>query len=307
MDNVGTRRVWAYLLAFVLLVSLSISIPIVKTESVSGSVVRIVSPTSSTYDSRLLLLNVTFTYGGLRYDLTYNLDGVTEGSIPMGEYRPPNNEVHLINTVYAWVNLRELSDGPHLVTVMLVAYVHYTGGGKPRAPFQPTSPGSSEYSASWSDTVQFNVDTGESYETITQPPIETPPEILNLSVHNQTYASPDVSLDFTLKGSTSRITYSLDAHENISIGGNTTLHGLSVGKHTLTVFCWDEVGNVGASETITFTIDKQPESSSNLEPVSGLPVAGVSVAVVGLVSMGIMVYLKKRTSVGRSQESLTKV
>ncbi len=291
-------KIWTCLLSLLVLVPLSMSIPIVEAESFSGSVVKIVSPTSATYDSRVLLLNVTFTYGGLRLDLTYNLDGVAEGSIPMGEYRPPNNEFHLVNTVYAWVNLPELSDGPHSVTVTLVAHVHYSGGGKPSAPFQPTSPGSSEYSATWSDTVKFSVYADEPYPMQPQPAIDsTPPEISNISVHNQTYPSPDVPLNFTLKDSTSRIAYSLDGCENVTIGGNTTLNGLLAGKHTLTVFCWDDAGNVGASETITFTVDKKSESTSNPEPFLWLPVAA-TVAVAAVVAAAALVYLKKRRNEG---------
>jgi hypothetical protein len=241
------------------------SIPLVEAESLSGSVVKIVSPTSSTYDRRVLLLNVTFCYGGLRLDLTYNLDGVMAGSIPMGEYQPPNNEFHLVNTVYAWVKLPELSDGPHSVTVTLVAHVHYSGGGKPGAPFQPTSPGSSEYSATWSDTVRFSVYSDIPYGSQPQPAVDsTPPKISNISVHNQTYPSPDVPLNFTLSGSTSRIAYSLDGGDNVTIGGNTTLHGLSAGKHNVTIYCWDDAGNVGASQTVAFNVvDGQPSVSAS--------------------------------------------
>jgi hypothetical protein len=129
-----------------------------------------------------------------------------------------------------------------------------------------------------------------------QPAIDTaPPEISNLSVHNQTYPSPDVPLNFTLKDSTSRIAYSLDGCENVTIGGNTTLNGLSAGKHTVTVFCWDDAGNVGSSETITFTVDKQPESTSTSEPFPWLSVAA-AVAVAAVVAVAALVYLKTRKS-----------
>ena len=294
LRNVDNRRLCACLLAFLFLAPLSMSLLVIEAESLSGSVVKIVSPTSTTYDSRVLLLNVTFTYGGLRYDLTYNLDGVTEGSIPMGEYRPPNNEFHLINTVFAWVTLPELSDGPHSVTVTLVAHVHYSGGGKPSTPFQPTSPGSSEYSATWRDTVRFSVCTDESYEPQPQPAVNsTPPEISNLSVHNQTYPAPDVALNFTLNSSASCIAYSLDKNDNVTIAGNTTLHRLSAGKHNVTVYAWDSAGNVGASETVSFTITVAKESEPQSEPSPLLPVAA-SVTVAAVVAVTAVVYLKKR-------------
>lgn len=288
------HKIWVCLLASLFLILPSMSILVSEAESISGSVIKIVSPTSSTYNCRVLLLNVTFTYGGLRYDLTYNLDGVTEGSIPMGEYRSPDNKIHLINTVYAWVTLPELSDGPHSVTVTLVASVHYSGGGKPNAVFQPISPGSSEYSATWSDTVQFSVYADEPYEMAPQPAIETMPlEISNLSVHNQTYPSSDVPLNFTLKGSISRIAYTLDGCENVTIDGNVTLHGLSNGKHTLTIFCWDGTGNVAASETVNFAITAMQQPETQSEPSLILPVA-ISVASIGVVAVALVVYMKKR-------------
>lgn len=290
------REACVCLLAFLFFAPLSMSILIVEAECLSSSVVKIVSPSSPTYDRRVLLLNVTFTYGGLRYDLTYNLDGVTEGSIPMGEYRPPNNEFHLINTAYAWVTLPELTDGPHSVTVTLVARVYYSGGGKPSAPFQPTSPGSSEYSATWQDTVRFSVCADEPYEPQPQPAVDsTPPEISNLSVHNQTYPPPDVPLNFSLNGSASCIAYSLDGGENVTIEGNTTLHGTPAGLHNLTVYAWDSAGNVGTSEMVSFTM-AVPEQVKDAFPI--VPVAVVSVAVAAVVAAAAVVHLKKRRTSG---------
>ena len=296
------REACACLLAFLFVVPLSMSILVVEAESLSGSVVKIVSPISATYASRVLLLNVTFSYGGLRYDLTYNLDGVTEGSIPMGEYRPPNNEFHVVNTAYAWVTLPELSDGSHSVTVTLVARVHWSGGGKPGAPFQPTSPGGSEYSANWTDTVRFNVFSDAPYKQQPPPAVDsTPPEISNLSVQNQTYPSPHVALDFTLNDNASCIAYSLDGGENVTIEGNTTLHGISAGLHNLTVYAWDSAGNVGISETVSFTV-AVPEQEPDAFPI--IPVVAVPVAAVAAVAA--VVYVKKRgASAVRGQESLS--
>ena len=300
LRNLDKCKVCACLLAFLFLVPLSVSILVFEAESLSGSVVKIISPTAATYDSRVLLLNVTFSYGGLRLDLTYNLDGVTEGAIPMGEYRPPNNEIHLINTAYAWVKLPELSDGQHSITVTLVAHVHYGGGGKTGAPFQPTSPGSSEYSATWSDTVRFSVYADKPYEAQFHPAVDsTPPEISNLSVHNQIYPSSDVQLNFTLTGSASCIAYSLDGGGNVTIGGNTTLHGLSAGKHNVTVFCWDDTGKVGASQTVAFSIvDGQQSVSASAEGSSQpwqLETYAVMIVVFTLICfVGVLFFMKKR-------------
>jgi hypothetical protein len=292
LRNMDKRQAYACLLAFLFFAPLSMSIPVVEAESLSSSVVKIVSPTSATYDRRVLLLNVTFSYGGLRYDLTYDLDGVVEGSIPIGEYRLPNNEFHLINTVFAWVTLPELSDGPHSVTVTLVARVYYSGGGKPSAVFQPTSPGSSEYSATWQDTVRFSVCTDDPYESQSQPVVDrTPPEISNLSVYNQTYPPSDVPLNFSLNGSVSCIAYSLDGAENVTVEGNTTLHGIPVGLHNLTVYAWDSASNVGTSKMVSFTV-AIPEQKKDVFP--SVPVAAVSVTVAVVVAAIGLHYFKKR-------------
>jgi hypothetical protein len=196
--------------------------------------------------------------------------------------------------VFAWVTLPELSDGPHSVTVTLVARVYYSGGGKPSAVFQPTSPGSSEYSATWQDTVRFSVCADDPYEPQPQPVVDrTPPEISNLSVQNQTCPPSEVTLNFSLNGSASCIAYSLDGGENVTVEGNTTLHGMPTGLHNLTVYAWVSAGNVGASETITFTVDRHPEPTFQIEPLMWLPVAAVSVAIVAVVAVGLLVYFKK--------------
>jgi len=63
------------------------------------------------------------------------------------------------------------------------------------------------------------------------------------------------------------------------------LSELSVGVHNITVFAWDEIGNVGSSETITFTI---------AEPFNVAPVAVASATSVAIVAVGLLVYFKKR-------------
>ncbi|MGD6853178.1 MAG: hypothetical protein ACQCN6_14050 [Candidatus Bathyarchaeia archaeon] len=81
-----------------------------------------------------------------------------------------------------------------------------------------------------------------------------PPTIV-LSVENAPFYSSGVVLDFAINKPTSRIAYSLDNQENMTLAGNTThtaLTGLSAGKHNITVYAWDVTGSIGASETVTF-------------------------------------------------------
>ena len=100
-----------------------------------------------------------------------------------------------------------------------------------------------------------------------------------------------VPLNFTVDELNSQIKYSLDGQENVSISGNMTLTNLSYGEHNLAVFAMDEAGNTGASETIYFTISREPEP----EPFPVVPVvAAVSVVTVVLAVAGVLVYHKKR-------------
>ena len=62
--------------------------------------------------------------------------------------------------------------------------------------------------------------------------------------------------------------YSLDGHQNVTVTGNVTLAGLSSGLHSITVYANDTYGNMGASETVDFTIP-QPFPTLLVATVSG--------------------------------------
>lgn len=81
-----------------------------------------------------------------------------------------------------------------------------------------------------------------------------------------------------------KIEYNLDGQANVLVSGNTTLTGLAVGLHNLTVFAEDIDGNLGTSETIFFTI---------AEPFPTTLII-VAVAVAAVVGLGLLFYLKKR-------------
>ena len=70
----------------------------------------------------------------------------------------------------------------------------------------------------------------------------------------------------------------------MTITGNTTLSGLSSGLHKITVYAKDAFENIGASETIYFSIT---------EPFPTMLVAVAAVAV-AVVSVGVLVYFRKR-------------
>jgi hypothetical protein len=83
------------------------------------------------------------------------------------------------------------------------------------------------------------------------------------------------------------LSYSLDGKQNVSITGNYTIANLSNGLHNVTIYANDTFGNIGTSQTISFTIDKTKSFPT-------LPVVAVSVAVAVFAVVGLLVYLKKR-------------
>jgi len=114
----------------------------------------------------------------------------------------------------------------------------------------------------------------------------TPPEITVLQIENKTFANSEVPLNFTVNESVSRISYVLDGQDNSTFFGNTTLTCLDNGEHNLTVYACDDAGNIGASETVTFTV-AEPKPFPTTMVIA--PIA--SVAVIGA---GLLVYFKNR-------------
>jgi parallel beta-helix repeat protein len=119
----------------------------------------------------------------------------------------------------------------------------------------------------------------------------TPPRISLGSPLNQTYYDSSVSLNFSVSVLSpikivSWMGYSLDGQQNVTITGNITLTGLSSGLHSVTVYANDTYGNMGASETVAFTVS---------EPFPVMAVAFVSGVLVALVvGAGIVLYYKRR-------------
>jgi hypothetical protein len=117
--------------------------------------------------------------------------------------------------------------------------------------------------------------------------VDVSPNVSVLSLQNKTYDVSDVPLEFTVNERYSRVSYSLDGQDNVTITGNTTLTGLSNGDHNVIVYATDEAGNVGASETVYFEVDVP-------EPFPTAPVLVSSVALVAVVGTVVLVYLRRR-------------
>jgi hypothetical protein len=118
---------------------------------------------------------------------------------------------------------------------------------------------------------------------ISPEPDVSPPLVSVSSPKSKTYDTGEVPLTFTVNEPASWIRYSLDGKDNVTITANITLSALSEGAHNLTVYVADIAGNIGASETIQFTIIAR-------FPIEWVVASLVSVAVV---SVGLLVYFKK--------------
>jgi hypothetical protein len=116
----------------------------------------------------------------------------------------------------------------------------------------------------------------------------TPPKISVLSPANETYNNSSVHLIYAVDKPVNWTCYSIDGKLNETIMGNATLTELSSGLHNMTVYAQDVFGNIGASETIYFTI---------IEPFPTLLVVA-SVIIVAVIGAGLLVYFKKREKVG---------
>jgi hypothetical protein len=159
------------------------------------------------------------------------------------------------------LTLAEIPDGSHNITFVISSLGGYGDGltGK-------------YFNLANYLTIYFSVDTAS-------------PMVSVLFDNNRTYESSGISLNFTINEPFTQVSYSLDGLDNVTINGNTTLVGLPVGMHNVTVYAWDAAGNVGASETIPFTI---------AEPFNVAPIVVASAASVAVVSVAFLLYFKKR-------------
>jgi nitrous oxidase accessory protein len=128
--------------------------------------------------------------------------------------------------------------------------------------------------------------------TVELPDWASPLSVGLISPENATYASANVTLEFTINKVTSWIGYSLDGQETVAVAGNTTITGLSNGSHNVTVYAKDAFENTGNSETIYFTVEV-PEPF----PTTLVIAAGV---ILGVFGFGLIMNLTRRKKVLKS-------
>jgi len=164
-----------------------------------------------------------------------------------------------VDSYYGNTVLPELSEGAHNLTVWVRAEQNYLSWDNP-------------IWAAFSDTLTFNIDS-------------TAPKVSVLSPRDSLYNISDVPLNFIANELLSKVTYSLDGQENVTISGNTTLTGLPNGSHNLTVYATDQYGNTGVSEAVYFSVEV---------PFPVVPVAAASVATIAVVGAVLLVYFRRR-------------
>ena len=130
--------------------------------------------------------------------------------------------------------LTNLSEGFHNITVLMRVEQSYIS--------------TNYYQWAVFSTVTFKVDA-------------TPPNVSILSPKTKFYEPPDVPLFFTVNEVYFGMYYNLDGTNRSLTDQNVTLTQLSSGEHTVTVYVFDEAGNIGSSETICFTVDSPPTVS----------------------------------------------
>jgi hypothetical protein len=239
-----------------------------------------VPPDSNTKPPEISILypenNTIFANNSFTLNFTINVGPSTTGSFLniydasyKADWKPYDQWVNPELTEFSF-NLTNILDGNHSITVDAAEEGSYVPAQNNSNPMTRN-----DFYINGSSSVFFIVDT-------------TSPSVSLLSMDNKTYNTHDIPLDFTVNEPITQITYSLDGQDNVTISENSTIIGLSSGKHNVTVYATDLAGHVGSSETVTFTVVNQPE------PFPTAPVAAASVATVAIAGVGLLVYFRKK-------------
>jgi hypothetical protein len=239
--------------------------------------VTLLSPVNATYNVRTLLLNYTFGIGWIHYSLNYNIDDIYSGPMP---YTVINgDETHVVYHTKGSVQLPELSEGSHKLTISL------------EADFNPQD---IRY---YSDTIYFTINSGAPSFLLDT----TAPNVTIQSPQNNTIYSTgtQIPLVFSLSKSTLNMIYLLlDSNRTVIPLQNATLGPLQPGQHNLTLIAPDNAGNIGVSQFIQFTI-AYATPLEIVKPVDaakplGLQATVVVLVVVFVVLVFVVISLRRR-------------
>ena len=186
-------------------------------------------------------------------------------------------------SVRGWTNVGELSTRRRCFGVAAVNDTLYVIGGRT---YDYPYPGDGYFTVTEQALTEQYMPLG--YGTPDPSYDGTPPQITIRSPENMTYYASELSLNFTVNEPVSWASYKLDNETETAISSTTTMTGLSLGSHSLTLYAADYSNNM-QTLTIQFTIAEEPKP----EPFPALPIAAVSIAAVALVAAGLLVYHKK--------------
>ena len=111
----------------------------------------------------------------------------------------------------------------------------------------------------------------------------TPPTVSFLPPENVSSTSV-IPLKLTVNEVYSKIAYSLNGQQNVTVTGNSTIPHLPCGMHNLTFYVWDSAGNIGISETSNFSVAEIPQTAGRADDFLLLPTAvALSTVIVGIV------------------------
>jgi hypothetical protein len=244
------------------------------------SAISLQSPSNSTYNVNNITLRIVVTLP-LQDNIeivsvSYYLDGVEYTVANYGRYS--FNE-HLVtdfpNSLNFTKTLYRLSEGAHTLRVTVASRSSATYVSVMVVPYDYPV----EYDTAYSELVWSHSEINFTIDT-------TPPKISILSLDNKT--ATQTALSFAVSEPVTWIGYSLDGQGNVTINGNTTLPELTYGHHNITVFANDTAGNIGATESINFSIAKETDPFST--PLA-IAASGIFPAVIGA---GLLIYFKKR-------------
>ncbi len=223
--------------------------------------------------------------GMIPWLIKINSQGYEQWNLPYGQY--PNDsfsaivqtsdEGYLVARPRTASIMRADSSGSELNQVQLGTSAIISPSGYPASCLIPTKDGGYVIAGSTSESsfiVKF------SSEANFQAPVVT-----IFSPKNEKYETSDIPLTFRVNDQASFFSYSLDGQQAVVITGNTTLSGLTVGDHNLTVYVRDSAGLVETSQTITFTVGARFPSE--------IVFVGVAIAIVASVSF--LLYVKRRS------------
>jgi hypothetical protein len=241
----------------------------------------IFSPTNTTYTSNVLLLNVTakrnFSPNYYNTQLKYSLNNAENVTIPI---KATFVDMSIPGTTFSWlasytlfsgqIALLKLPEGIYCLTV----YGEYNRAED----VDPKYPNMHDI-----QTIHFVINNG------------IPPVIILLEFENVIYETDNFPLNFTVSEPVSWMGYSVDCQDNVTIAGNSTLSELGYGTHNVTIYAKDIFGNIGASETASFTVAEPGQ----IDPWT-VEVIATAVVIVCIAVAFLLLYKKAHFQKGKS-------